>query len=102
MTKSPQKLSEKVTIINELGLHARSAAMVTKVAQRAQAQVWIERNGERVDAGSIMDLLTLACPKGTELIVAIDDPADMEILEDIVKLVKDGFGEQVPHATPGK
>ncbi len=93
MTNSSQKLSEKVTIINELGLHARSAAMVTKIAQKARAQVWVERNGERVDATSIMDLLTLACPKGSELIVAIDDPADMKILDDIVKMVKDGFGE---------
>jgi phosphotransferase system HPr (HPr) family protein len=93
MTTPTQALSQKVTLINELGLHARSAAMIAKTAQKAHASVWIEKDGNRVDATSIMDLLTLACSKGTGITVVIKDPNDMPILDHIVRMVKEGFGE---------
>jgi phosphocarrier protein len=53
-----------VVIINELGLHARSAARIAKLAQNANSKVWLIRGKERVDASSIIDILSLACPKG--------------------------------------
>ena len=93
MPKLSQTLSKKVTVINELGVHARSAAMIAKIAQNAHAAVWIEKDGERVDATSIIDILTLACSKGTGITIAINDPTDKNILDSIVRMFKEGFGE---------
>jgi phosphocarrier protein HPr len=93
MVAIEKDLARNVTIINELGLHARSAAKISKIAQQATAQVWIIKEAEKVDAASIIDILTLACIKGSRLTIKIDDPKDIEILNDIEKLVKKGFGE---------
>jgi len=93
MPKLSQIISKKVTVINELGVHARSAAMIARIAKNANALVWIEKNGERVDATSIIDILTLACSKGTGVTITINDPADKNILDNIVRMFKEGFGE---------
>jgi len=90
---STKKLSKRITIVNALGLHARPAALIAELAQKAKSNVWIIRNGEKVDASSIIDILTLACPKGTEIMLQADDPADSEILNGISALFQNGFGE---------
>lgn len=86
-------LSRELVITNELGLHARSAAKIAEIAQNATAPVWIERDGERVDARSIIDMLTLACAKDSTITVRVEAEADLPILEQIAALVADGFGE---------
>ena len=93
MAAIEKDLAKDVTIINELGLHARSAARISKIARQATAKVWIIKDAEKVDAASVIDILTLACVKGSELTLKIDDPTDIEILNDIEKLIKSGFGE---------
>ena len=86
-------LSRDVVIINELGLHARSAAEIAKLAQKANSKVWLIRKKERVDASSIIDILSLGCPKGSKITLEIDEESDINILNKIVGLVKKGFGE---------
>jgi len=93
MAKNKFEISRDVTIVNDLGLHARSAAKISEIARDATAHLWLQRDDERVDARSIMDILTLACEKGSTLSIVIDDPSDMGTLNRIVKLVQDGFGE---------
>ena len=93
MNKSDNKLLRSVTITNDLGLHARSAAQIAKLARNVKSKVWIIKDGEKVDAASIIDILTLACPKGSKIILKIDDQSDLNILNDIVKLIERGFGE---------
>jgi phosphocarrier protein len=93
MNRFDSDLHRPVTIVNELGLHARSAAKIAEVAQNARDKVWIARDREQVDAASIIDLLTLGCIKGTEIVVRIENPADRSILDQIVNLVETGFGE---------
>jgi len=51
------------------------------------------KNGNTADATSMLDILTLACPKGTEITVSVDDEADLDVLEHIAALVRSGFGE---------
>ncbi|MBC2744792.1 MAG: HPr family phosphocarrier protein [Desulfosarcina sp.] len=80
-------------IVNDLGLHARSAAKLAKLAGEASGGVWILKNGNTADATSMLDILTLTCPKGTEITVSIDDEADMNTLERIAALIRSGFGE---------
>lgn len=85
---------QRVLVIkNILGLHARPAAAIAKIAQNAKAGIWIEREEECVDASSMIDLLSLACCKGQEILVRIDDEGDLPLLNDIALLVENGFGE---------
>jgi phosphotransferase system HPr (HPr) family protein len=86
--------SKSVTVINELGLHARAAAGIAKLAVKAKETIWIIKDGEKVDASSIIDILTLGCSKGTEITFTAENESDLGILDDIVKLAEKGFGEE--------
>jgi phosphocarrier protein HPr len=87
------ELSREVGIVNELGLHARSAAQIAALANRSTASVWIQKGNEKADASSIMDILTLVCEKGSKITISIENKADFNILEAITELVEGGFGE---------
>ena len=89
---SPE-LSREVVIVNELGLHARSAAKIAGLAQNSKAAVWVQKEAEKADASSIVDILTLACERGSKITLIIEDKADRPILENIVNLIENGFGE---------
>ena len=93
MINGKQDKIRVTTIKNELGLHARSAAQIAGIAQNSSANVWIQKDDEKADASSILDILTLACTKGTKIKIIIEDPADIKILTAIVDLVDSGFGE---------
>jgi phosphocarrier protein HPr len=82
-----------VIVVNELGIHARSAAKIAELAQNAKSKVWLQKGDEKVDGKSIIDILTLACGKGSTIRIAIEDQSDMDIFNKIIKLVKNGFRE---------
>ena len=86
-------LSREVTVVNEFGLHARSAAKIARIAIGARSGVWIARGEEHADATSTLEVLALACPKGSRLQFRIEDPADHSILDALVQLVERGFDE---------
>lgn len=88
-------ISRNVTIVNELGLHARSAGKIAEIVKNARSDVWLIKEGERADAASVIDMLALACVKGSEITIKIEDPAELDILNDIAELIEQGFGEQV-------
>ena len=93
MDHQRSRLSRNVTIVNELGLHARSAAKIAALANDSKAAVWIKKDEAKADASSIVDILTLACAKGSKITICIENKADSNILEAITELVKSGFGE---------
>ena len=93
MSASCGNLTRQVKVVNDLGLHARSAAMIAKAAQAAESAVWVVKDGQAADASSIIDLLTLACARGSVLIVKIENPVDQTVLESIAALFDNGFGE---------
>ena len=93
MNNSSNELSRHVTIVNDLGLHARSAAKIARLVQNVKSNVWIIKDGERADASSIIDILTLACPKGTKITLTIDDSSDLGILNKLAQMIESGFGE---------
>ncbi len=93
MNNTSNLLSKKISITNELGLHARPAAKIAEVAQGANSKVWIIKDAQRVDASSIIDILTLACIKGTMVTLQVDDLSDLNILKNIEKMFNNGFGE---------
>jgi phosphocarrier protein len=88
-----KKLTKEAIVINELGLHARPAAMIAKVAMQAGSGVWLIKNDEQVDATSIIDILSLAGTKDSRIIIKIESPSDSEILEEIIRLFDSGFEE---------
>jgi len=93
MNKEYCNISKSVIIINELGLHARAAAKIAKLAMQAEETIWIIRDSEKVDASSIIDILTLGCSKGTTITFTTGNESDLGLLNDIVMLVEKGFGE---------
>ena len=87
------KLSRKIIIANELGLHARAAAKIAKLAEKARSEVYIVKDGQEADATDILDIIALYCPHGAEIAVRITDPADVKVLNSIARLIETGFGE---------
>ena len=81
-----------VEVLNPLGMHARPAATVVQAASRHDCDVWIERGGARVNAKSVMGLLTLAATQGARLKVVCAGAGSDEALRDIVALFAEGFG----------
>lgn len=89
-----QRFNAVVTVGNRNGLHARPAAMFVKISSRYRAEVWVEKDGERVNGKSIMGLMMLAAGKGSKLMV-ITEGADAEkALVEIKNLVETQFGEE--------
>lgn len=93
MTSISKPLRHDVTIINDLGLHARAAAKLAKVAQQAENDIWLEFDSEQVDAKEVIDILTLAAAKGDHVTIIIENTSDQNIMNQIVELFNNGFGE---------
>lgn len=85
---------KEIEIINKLGLHARASAKLTQTASRFQSEVWMERNGRRVNAKSIMGVMMLAAAKGATVIVDIEGPDAEAAMQAIEELIADRFGEE--------
>ena len=83
-----------VTIVNQLGLHARAAAKFVDMASRYRANIEIVRGADCVDGKSILGLLTLAAPRGTQLTLLANGPDAGEALEALAQLVGGRFGEE--------
>jgi phosphocarrier protein HPr len=86
-------IAEKITIINKLGLHARAASKLVNCASQFESEVFISRNGNRVNAKSIMGVMMLAASKGVQLDLEIDGNDEDVCREAISELINDRFGE---------
>jgi phosphocarrier protein HPr len=93
MTCNNGRHSKKVVIVNDLGLHARSAAQIAQCVKSAASTVWIISGGEKADASSIIDILALGCAKGSKIQIIVNDLSDVEILNNLVCMIENGFGE---------
>lgn len=87
-------LSEDITIINKLGLHARAASKLVNRASQFECEIYIVRDGNRVNAKSIMGVMMLAASKGTEITVEADGSDEQEGLQAIVELIQNRFDEE--------
>jgi phosphocarrier protein HPr len=86
-------LQREVEIINKLGLHARASAKLTQVAGRFQSNVWVTRNGRRVNAKSIMGVMMLAAAMGSKLVVETDGPDEDDAMGAVTGLIAARFEE---------
>jgi phosphocarrier protein len=85
--------SATAEIVNRLGLHARASAKLTQVAGGFQCEIWISRNGRRVNAKSIMGVMMLAAGQGSKVTVEANGADEAQALAAIVALIADKFGE---------
>ena len=81
-------------IVNKLGLHARAAARLTELAGGFASDIWLSRNGRRVNAKSIMGVMMLAAGKGSRVLIETDGEDAESALAALVKLIGERFGEE--------
>lgn len=84
---------QKITLVNKLGLHARASAKLVSLASEFDAEVLLKRNGQAVNAKSIMGLMMLAAARGAELELCADGRDEKKAVEALVGLINDRFGE---------
>jgi len=83
-----------VTIQNRNGLHARPAAMFVKTASRFTSEVWVEKDGERINGKSIMGLMMLAAGKGSTLHIIAEGGDAEQVVAELEQLIITNFGEE--------
>ena len=81
------------TIKNKLGLHARAAAKLVKVTNNYKAEVFIEKNGQRVNGKSIMGVMMLAAARGSIVKVETSGFDEQQAIDSIESIIEDKFGE---------
>ena len=86
-------LQTEIEIVNKLGLHARASAKLTQLASGFQSDIWLTRNGRRVNAKSIMGVMMLAAGKGAKISVETDGNDADAALQAVLALIVDKFGE---------
>ena len=86
-------IKRSIRISNKLGLHARASAKLTQLASRFQSGIWIERNGRRVNAKSIMGVMMLAAGQGTSVQIEAQGADADQAIAALTKLIADKFGE---------
>lgn len=92
MSNSPVK--RVVVVPNKQGMHARPAEMFVRRAQQFQSKIEIVRNGDRVEAKSIMNLLTLGATQGTKLVIEAEGSDAQEAVDALAEVIEKDFLEE--------
>jgi phosphocarrier protein len=85
--------SQAVTVVNQLGMHARAAAKFVHLATRYEACVKVARDRREMDGKSIMGTLLLAAARGVTIIISAEGVDEQDAVDALVALVESGFGE---------
>ena len=94
-TQSEQPtISKDLIIQNRNGLHARPAALFVKTSSRFHSEVWVEKDGEKVNGKSIMGLMMLAAGKGSVLRITAEGEDAVTVMQELEHLVSTRFGEE--------
>jgi phosphocarrier protein len=88
-------VTRSVTVVNQLGMHARAAAKFVHLAARFRSRVLVGHNGREMDGKSIMGILLLAAGRGTTLRISAEGDDEAEAVEALSTLVASGFGEGI-------
>jgi phosphocarrier protein len=86
-------IKSNISISNKLGLHARASAKLTKLAGGFASEVFLSRNGRRVNAKSIMGVMMLAAGLGSEIEIEVDGPDEQLAMDALRALIDGKFGE---------
>ena len=86
--------SQRVTVVNQLGMHARAAAKFVHLAGRFDSRVRVARDEREMDGKSIMGILLLAAARGSTITISAEGIDEQDAVNALVALVQSGFGEQ--------
>ena len=89
----PTMPTERICLVNKLGLHARAASRLVRLASEFRCEVWLSREQRRVNGKSIMGVLLLAAPCGTELEIECTGADADEAIAALCNLIAERFGE---------
>ena len=87
-------MQREIAIVNKLGLHLRAAAQFVQTSGRFPCDVWVTKDGRRVNGKSIMGVMTLVAVKGSSLAVETEGEQAGACLDALAKLAADKFGEK--------
>jgi phosphocarrier protein len=87
------ELSKRIKINNDLGLHARAAAKIVELGNEHKSQLFLKKGNQEVDGSSILSILTLSCPKATEIEARIVGEDAEIFMKRLGELVENKFGE---------
>jgi phosphocarrier protein HPr len=87
--------SQDVTVVNQLGIHARAAAKFVHLATRFEARVKVARDAREMDGKSIMGILLLAAARGSTITISADGIDERDAVAALTALVQSGFGEDL-------
>src|SRR3981081_1992847 len=87
------KIEKEVTIVNRLGIHGRPAALFVRIASRFRSEIWVEKEGERINGKSIMGLMMLAAGQGSKLHIRCEGPDADRAMQEFEELIKNSFNE---------
>ena len=93
LNRSRKMQQQEAEIVNKLGLHARASAKLTQLAGQFKSDVWLSRNGRRVNAKSIMGVMMLAAGKGSTIDIETDGPDEEQAMSALLRLIGERFGE---------
>ncbi|MFZ2446597.1 MAG: HPr family phosphocarrier protein [Syntrophobacteraceae bacterium] len=96
MNQSPEELlplEQDFIVANKLGIHARVAAQIVKVARQFESEILISKCGVTVNGKSILDLMTLVCPHGSRVTISAQGRDAAEALSALAALFQTKFGE---------
>jgi phosphocarrier protein HPr len=85
--------SQAVTVVNQLGMHARAAAKFVHLAARYEARIKVAREQREIDGKSIMGILLLAAARGSTIMISAEGLDERDAVDALVALVRSGFGE---------
>ncbi|MCP4665700.1 MAG: HPr family phosphocarrier protein [Deltaproteobacteria bacterium] len=88
------ELVKTFRIRNNLGLHARAAATIVKAAGRYNARLFLKKDDHEVDGSSILSILTLSCPRGTEVQARVVGEDSEDLMKELGRLFEQRFGER--------
>ena len=87
-------ISFTLEVSNKMGIHARPAAMIVRIASRFEGDIWVEKEGERVNAKSIMGIMMLAASKGTILRFQVNSSNSDEFQKEMSELFSSKFQDE--------
>ena len=94
ISESTLKIKKEMVVINKLGIHARPAAMFVKIANKFSCDVFVEKDGERVNGKSIMGLMMLAAGPGSRLLIFAEGEDAARVVVELEALLKRKFDEE--------
>jgi phosphocarrier protein len=86
-------VQQEIIVSNVLGIHARPAALIVQLSNKFASEIWLEKNGAKADAKSIMSVMMLAAAYQSKVLICADGKEERQALDALVKLFKSNFNE---------